>query len=374
MATKKLTKQILKTIAKPESHPTDKPLFYFDTEIKGFGIKVTKTGRVSYIVDKRIQTRKKRFTIGNYPSITLEIAKQEAQNILSQIAKGEKNIQNAVSPFTIHQITDEFITYYKKQIGQTIKTRTFESFQETTKHFTKINTIPIKDLSFSDIETLKHTLKKKGHSNRTINIHLTGLNKLLDYAIRKEYISHKPKIDRLSEQKKQQIDSLTQQQVKDLLNLTDNENIKFYIQLMVYFGIRPYEMLMLKWEDIDLNQNIITIHSDNKLKKGRKIPISDQAKKVLQPQKQKTGYVSPYRTTSGARKILTRLGQKLNIKCTPYILRKTFGSLMAESGQESFIIGKIMGHQNIKTTYQYYIDIETEKMRSPMNSLNLDSE
>ena len=92
---------------------------------------------------------------------------------------------------------------------------------------------------------------------------------------------------------------------------------------------------------------------------------------MLIKNKETNGYVSPYRTTSGASKVLKRLGSKIGVNVTPYVLRKTFGSLMAEAGQESFTIGKIMGHANISTTYQYYVNVEAEKMRGTMDSLGI---
>jgi len=63
--------------------------FYRDTTLPGFGLKVTKTSKL-YIVEKRINGRLHRPTIGRYP-LKLTPLKQDreiAQEILYKLAKG----------------------------------------------------------------------------------------------------------------------------------------------------------------------------------------------------------------------------------------------------------------------------------------------
>lgn len=366
MATRKLTKSLLNGVK-----PSDRAEFIFDSEIKGFGVKVNPSGRISFILDKRVFGQKKRFTIGAYPEITPEVAKRRAQELLAEIATGKDPKKMAFKGMTLGKVLDEFESFYQSQIGKTIKERTFNSYRDNIKKFTVIRNVLLSEIGYSDIEKLKTQLSKSGLSNRSININLTELKKALNYGLKHGYLGGMPKIDRLSEAKERKIDRLSYEQVKAVLEATDNENIQFYIKVMLYFGLRPHEMLTLKWEHFDWKNKRLTIYSDNRLKSGRTIPISKSAFKYLQVFKELEGRVSPYETTAGARRVMTRIGETLGIKLTPYVLRKTFGSLMAEAGQESFIIGNIMGHKNIKTTYQYYADVEAEKMRATMDSLEI---
>ncbi len=52
--------------------------FYRDAAIVGFGLRVTSGGAKSFIVEKRINGKVKRITLGRYGNLTVEQAKKEA--------------------------------------------------------------------------------------------------------------------------------------------------------------------------------------------------------------------------------------------------------------------------------------------------------
>lgn len=60
-----------------------------DAELMGFGLRVTAGGAKSFIVEKRVGGRVRRYTVGRYPGITAEQARKEAQKLLGRIIAGE---------------------------------------------------------------------------------------------------------------------------------------------------------------------------------------------------------------------------------------------------------------------------------------------
>ena len=77
----KLTKRFIgsKPTARTSGNPPEKDLFVRDTGLAGFGLKVTPTGTVSYIYENRIKGAKsKRTTLGRYPSLPFNEAKDKA--------------------------------------------------------------------------------------------------------------------------------------------------------------------------------------------------------------------------------------------------------------------------------------------------------
>ena len=368
MPARKISKMFLQNV----EIPSEKPMLYFDTELKGFGVKVRPSGRITYIVDKRVSGRMKRISLGIYPSVMPDIARKEAFRVLSDIAQGKKAVDREYSSYTIKDLMKEFSVVYKKEVGKTITEGTYKLFINTLKNFDSIITKRVQRLEVEDIDVFKSSLLSNGVSNRFVNINLVTLRKMLGYAIDKGYVESVPKINSLSETKKsREVERLTKEQVKELLSLTDNENILFYIKVMINLGLRPQEMLGLKWEYINLKEGFLTIYSDNKLKKGRTIAIPEVLVGLLNKRMQSSGYVSPYRSTSGARKVLERLGDKIDVKLTPYVLRKTFGSLMAESGVSPFKLAEIMGHSKIETTNKYYVGIRAVQLRKEMNLVGI---
>lgn len=59
----------------------------FDTELRGFGLRVGKDSKV-FIVQKDIAGRTRRATIGGYPTFSVDMARREARQLLAAMAKG----------------------------------------------------------------------------------------------------------------------------------------------------------------------------------------------------------------------------------------------------------------------------------------------
>ena len=60
---------------------------------------------------------------------------------------------------------------------------------------------------------------------------------------------------------------------------------------------------------------------------------------------------------------------KIN-KYKPQDCRKTLVTLTSNQKINNIVITYIMGHENIMTTTQYYIQTDKQKLKSSMNSLN----
>lgn len=74
-------------IATEVSFPDRGQLILRDTELKGFGVRVTE-GTMSYIAECRVNGRPRRITIGRCDLLTPEEARKEARKILGQMSGG----------------------------------------------------------------------------------------------------------------------------------------------------------------------------------------------------------------------------------------------------------------------------------------------
>ena len=63
-------------------------VFYRDSELKGFALRVTANGVKSFVVEKNIGNKVRRITLGKYGALTAEKARKEAQKIIGQIVSG----------------------------------------------------------------------------------------------------------------------------------------------------------------------------------------------------------------------------------------------------------------------------------------------
>ena len=80
----KITKRLLSSIC-----PSTKDQFIRDTDLQGFGIKVSTKGTISFIAEARIKKGKpKRYTLGRHPLLSVDEARRKAQETLLVMRDG----------------------------------------------------------------------------------------------------------------------------------------------------------------------------------------------------------------------------------------------------------------------------------------------
>lgn len=87
--------------------------FYRDSDISGFGLRVTSGGAKLFIIEKRIFGKVKRITLGRYGNVTVEQARREAMKFLGEVATGtdpvaEKKVKN-VKLITLEEAFDDYL-------------------------------------------------------------------------------------------------------------------------------------------------------------------------------------------------------------------------------------------------------------------------
>ena len=99
------------------AHPQSGDYFLWDGELKGFGIKIAKGGRKSYVCKYRVGNGRsaptRRMTIGAHGSPwTIEQARSEARRLLGRAANGEdpaKEKQDEKNQITVLQLCDLYL-------------------------------------------------------------------------------------------------------------------------------------------------------------------------------------------------------------------------------------------------------------------------
>ena len=108
----KLTKKIVDDAQLPVGKDQ---IFYRDDQLKGFALRVTASGTKSFVVEKNIDSKVRRITLGKYGALTVEQARKEAQKVIGQIATGINPIAEKQA-LKINSITlDEVFNDYKRK-------------------------------------------------------------------------------------------------------------------------------------------------------------------------------------------------------------------------------------------------------------------
>lgn len=114
----KLTKTKVETLP----IPTDKDqAFYWDSETKGFGVRVTANGSRSYIVQRPVHGKTRRFTLGPHGVLTCDEARKRAMESLLGMMDGinpqdEKRKKVAQSE-TLRELMEDYVEHKRTKHG-----------------------------------------------------------------------------------------------------------------------------------------------------------------------------------------------------------------------------------------------------------------
>jgi len=129
-------------------------------------------------------------------------------------------------------------------------------------------------------------------------------------------------------------------------------------------GVRIGELVNIEWTDIDFERGVIRIRNKKdfttKSKLERSIPINDKVFSLLTRLSRKDRYI--FASNRGGRRCSAKLskqftkylrGAGFEREFTFHSLRHTFASHLVQKGVSIYIVSKLLGHSNIKTTEIY---------------------
>ena len=169
---------------------------------------------------------------------------------------------------------------------------------------------------------------------------------------------------------------LTKEEVLKLINSAQTKKSRLIIQMLYSSGLRVSELVNLKKNDLDLNENIGWVRA-GKGKKDRMFifskKLSNKLKKFIE-KKQTWKYVFSENKSLSTRNIqkiiqLTAFKAGINKSVHPHTLRHSFATHLLDAGTDLRKIQELLGHSSIATT-QIYTHISSEQIKSIKNPLD----
>jgi integrase/recombinase XerD len=171
---------------------------------------------------------------------------------------------------------------------------------------------------------------------------------------------------------------LSKEEIKILINSTENLKHKLVIKLLYSSGLRLQEIINLKRKEIDFDRKIIFVNS-GKGRKDRITLLSEELKidllRYFGSYKFHTDYLFEGRfgkySKKSVQKILEKSSKELNKKITPHMLRHSFATHLLDAGTDLRYIQKLLGHSDLKTTeiYTHVSNKNLENIKSPLDNL-----
>lgn len=215
------------------------------------------------------------------------------------------------------------------------------------------------ELSISDCEKwLSSTFRTPSQFNKAHSM----LHGLFQYALRQEWIE-KNNI-KLIEKKKiveQKIESLSLTETHLLLKITQQKEFiscAAAVGLLIWAGLRPTELTRLKWQDIDLEDKVVSISpSTSKTGGSRHIEICSALKKWLHKHKtnDSEALICPANWQPQWKKIRDLAG--FRGRWVQDVLRHTYASYYTKCYQNLHKLQINMGHSNQNLLHTRYVNM-----------------
>lgn len=356
----RFSQKSIKALPVPESGSVQ----YYDTATPGLGLRLSKTGRISWTY----ASPSERVTL---PVNDLESARRLA---LRKAAAGSAARAEA-DDWTLGNLFSLWIEKHAKPRKRTWKrdVARFDSYLADWRE-RRLDSITRVDV----LELHNRLGAEAGHYSA--NDTLAFLASLYQFAERFDYSGKNPArgIERFPEQSRERylLPEEFPRWHAAVMKLSVSEARDFFL-LALWTGVRRQTVLSMRWDEIDIEAGVWLIPAEKeKTKRDVIVYLSEEAREVLKRRKShaESEYVlpSPGGSKSGHytepkaawRKVCEEAGlSDLRI----HDLRRTLGSWMAEGGASLQIIGKALGHSSTSAT-AIYSRLGSGAVRGAVNS------
>lgn len=359
-----MSKKFKFTEAKIRSLPSHSPesasreAEYSDTEVTGFRINVSKSGRKFFSLRFTHNGKKKALRLGEYPQLSLSQARQDALKIKKQYDGGPEVVTD--DELTLSRFVHENYlpwAYCNKASAdkdeQKLRLSILPAYGE----------LPLVKITNQQIQSYLDNLLPK-HQPSTINRHRSLWSGIYRRAIDWGYCKDNP-VKRIKPKKENNIKTefLSKDNIIKLLeSVRKDSNIvaASLIKFLVLTGVRKSEALSAQWKFINFDDKSWKIPV-TKSGRSRQIQLSDQAVSLLYDIKCKSRsrYVFPGKNDSqplnNPQKAFKRMLTAAGLSSTWRIhdLRHFTASAAISGGATLYEVQHLLGHASHVTTQRY---------------------
>lgn len=271
----------------------------------GLYVEVTSKGKKLWRIKYKYNGKDKRKSLGEYPIVTLKAARKKRENILTALSDG-------LDPFAPEAESANTFTFYSKEFmrhNQHLSDAHLKRVQFGWDSYVpkEIKSKPMDEITAGDIVKMLHKMRDKGIIDSGIKL-FSSVSQLFSWSI-----SNYPDIITinpcgglktrhiLGEKKVKSYASISEKEPERLGKILRNlDNYKGFesgtrgVQLIAYTAVRPANIQFAKWEEFDLEDDMIWTIPAEKMKdrKELKVPLATQIVEILEVWKSESN--SPY--------------------------------------------------------------------------------
>ena len=373
----KLTKSRIDKI----NHPEKGQVFYFDADLRGFGLCVGKKAK-AYFAQREVNGRTIRTTIGRHGEFTAEQARKKAQELLYRMANGEN--PNTTKRLLRKRVTlvEAFESYLENR--KELSPKTIYDYRRAIELYLKDwQRKPLQEIT-KNMVMERHSKLGDKHGQSTANGTMRVLRAVFNYScvVFEDIVKENP-VKRLSQsrswyrqERRRSIISPSELKpwYEGVMNL-ESEVTKDYLRFLLFTGMRRAEATRLKWEDVDFIAKTVLI-PETKNREPLALPMSDFLMDLLSARKEKTNgseFVFPGSGRSGhleePKRAVSRVIALSGVKFMLHDLRRTFITIAESLDIPHYALKRLINHKISGDVTAGYIVMDIERLRKPMQRI-----
>jgi integrase len=382
---------------------------YWDTELAGFGLRVTGSSK-TYIVEKRVNGRTVRSRIGRHNQIPTEKARKMAQSLILDMSNGKDinaikrasdgesmTLADAFKDFIeMRDLKDKTIHDYGLSMNKAFKGWRRKRLIDINRNMVKNKYSQIKKDAESryihrskdrGLSPEKEIIEKRG--NAQANLDMRFLRSLMNFASGQyedrngqPLVKDNP-VTVLTKTKSWYRVERRQTIIKPhelsawfaAVNNLNGSQVKDYLILILFTGLRRQEAMKLQWNQVDLKAKTLTI-IDTKNRNPLTLPLGPFILKLLKARKSiatDSPFVFPGTGKTGhlveSKHQTAQVTKKSGIKFCLHDLRRVFINTAESLDISSYAVKQLVNHSISGDVTAGYMVSDPERLRKPMERI-----
>ena len=353
-----------------------KSAVYWDRDLPGFGVRVYRSGRKTYVVQSRGPNGSRRVTIGRHGEVTAQQARKQAAGIVGRIKAGEAPLPESAEPVAEPTVADLAERYLRTHVAVECKPGSERSYRGSLVHILPVlGDMPVGSVAREHVASLHLAMRD---TPVAANMALWVLSKMFSLAeawglrapgrnpCRSVRRYRTPRRDRFLSREEYR-------RIGRVLKRAEAERSAWppavaAIRLLMLTGCRSQEVATLRWDDVDVGAGKLRLRDS---KNGpRMVALTPTAVEVLEGVRRVDGNPWVFVGRLGGSHV-SRLGGHWNglrvradlTDVRLHDLRHSYASRALALGESLSMIGKLLGHSKMETTGRYaHLGRDTEKL------------
>lgn len=338
---------------------------YFDERITGFVVEARPNGGKTYALRYKDEYgRQRQHKIANAADVTFAEARKEALRIKGRVSVGRNPAEErkaARSIPTLNELSVRYLDFVK----------TAKKSHDIDERYLRLHLLPrfgrlhLDQLRQEEIVEWLNAKVKAGYAQATVNRWQVILSHMMRLA--KQWGVPGAETNPLAgvrqrdpnNRKERFLNPAETKRLKAAVEASPNPMLKHIVALLLLTGCRKRELLDGKWEEVDLDRKVWRIPT-SKTGKPRHVPLSDDAVAVLRsiPRTEGNAYIVPNpQTGEPFQSIFHSWDTARRAAALPDVrihdLRHSAASNLVNAGQSLYVVAKVLGHAQTRTTERY---------------------